>query len=101
MSHAGPRVGFLGLGTMGAPMAANVLKAGFPVTVWNRTTTKMQPLLAVGAKPGKGPAQVAAEADITITVVSRPADVEQIALQPDGIIDGLRPGAVYIDMSTV
>ena len=83
------RIGFLGLGTMGTPMASNLLKAGFPVTVWNRTATKMAPLLNVGAKAGKGPAQVAAEADIVITMVSQPADVEQVVLGPDGVQDGI------------
>ena len=96
-----PRVGFLGLGTMGAPMATNLMKAGFPLTVWNRTAIKMEPLLKLGAKAGKGPAQVAAEADVVITMISQPKDVEQLALEPDGIIDGLRAGAIYADMSTV
>ena len=97
----GPQIGFLGLGTMGAPMAANVLKAGFPLTVWNRTAAKMEPLLRLGAKPGKSPAHVASEADVVITMVSRPQDVEQIALKPGGVAEGIRSGAVLIDMSTV
>lgn len=95
------RIGFLGLGTMGAPMAANLLKAGFPLTVWNRTATKTAPLLNLGAKPGKGPAQVAAEADIIITMVSTPADVEELVLKPDGVRDGIRSGSILVDMSTV
>ena len=97
----GLTVGFLGLGTMGAAMAANVAKAGFPLTVWNRTASKMEPLLRLGAKAGKGPAHVAAEVDVVITMVSQPADVEQVVLGPDGVIDGIKPGAVFIDMSTV
>ena len=96
-----PRVGFLGLGTMGGPMASNVLKAGFPVTVWNRTAARMEPLLRLGAKAGKGPAQVAAEVDVVITMVARPQDVEQVALGPDGVMAGIKPGAIFIDMSTV
>ena len=95
------RIGFLGLGTMGAPMAANLAKAGFGLTVWNRTASKMEPFVRLGAKAGKGPAHVAAEVDIVITMVSQPADVEQIVLGPDGIVDGIKPGAVLIDMSTV
>ena len=95
------RIGFLGLGTMGAPMAANLAKAGFGLTVWNRTASKMEPFLRLGAKAGKGPAHVAAEADIVITMVSQPADVEQIVLGPDGVVDGIQSGAVLIDMSTV
>jgi 3-hydroxyisobutyrate dehydrogenase-like beta-hydroxyacid dehydrogenase len=95
------RVGFLGLGTMGAPMATNLARAGFALTVWNRTASKVEPLLRVGARAGKGPAQVAAECDVTITMVSQPADVEQIVLGPDGVADGIKSGAVYMDMSTV
>lgn len=101
MSVSRLRVGFLGLGTMGLPMATNVAKAGFPLTVWNRTASKAQPLLSLGAKAGKGPAQVAAEVDVVVTMVSRPQDVEQIVLGPDGVADGLRSGGALVDMSTV
>ena len=86
---------------MGAPMAANLLKAGFPVTVWNRTPTKVAPLLNLGAKAGKGPAHVAAEVDLVITMVSRPEDVEQVVLGPDGVRDGLKQSSLLVDMSTV
>jgi len=86
---------------MGAPMATNLAKAGFPLTVWNRTVSKMEPLARLGAKAGKGPAQLAAEADVVITMVSQPKDVEALVLGPDGVLDGLKAGAVLIDMSTV
>ena len=86
---------------MGTPMATNLLKAGFPLIVWNRTAAKMEPLLKLGAKAGKGPAHVAAEVDVVITMVSRPQDVEQVVLGPDGVMDGMKPGSVLIDMSTV
>ncbi len=82
-------------------MAANLLKAGFAVQVWNRTTAKMQPLVERGAKAGKGPAHVAAESDLIITMVSRPEDVEAVVLGPDGVLDGLKAGSVLVDMSTV
>ena len=95
------RVGFLGLGTMGAPMAGNLARAGFPLTVWNRTPAKVEPLLRLGAKAGKSPAHVAAEVDVVITMVSQPADVEQVVLGPDGVVDGIKSGAVLADMSTV
>ena len=95
------RIGFIGLGTMGTPMATNLMKAGFPLIVWNRTASRMEPLVRLGAKVGKGPAQVAAEADVVITMVSRPQDVEELVFQPDGIQDGLKSGSVLIDMSTV
>jgi 3-hydroxyisobutyrate dehydrogenase-like beta-hydroxyacid dehydrogenase len=99
--HGTLRIGFLGLGTMGTPMAMNLLKAGWPVAVWNRTRAKAEPFLKLGAKTGKSPAHVAAEADVVITMVSRPQDVEAVAFGPDGIFDGLKPGTILIDMSTV
>lgn len=101
MSSQNLRVGFIGLGTMGTPMATNLLKAGFPLVVWNRTAAKAEPLRAAGAKVSKGPAHVAAEVDVVITMVSQPNDVEQVVLGPDGVMEGLRPGSVLIDMSTV
>ncbi len=96
-----PRIGFLGLGTMGRPMATNLLKAGFPLTVWNRTPSRVHPLQALGARAGKSPAHVAAETEILITMVSQPADVEALVLEPGGALEGLRKGAVLVDMSTV
>ena len=101
MSASNPRVGFLGLGTMGAPMAGNLARAGFPLLVWNRTASKVEPLLRLGAKSGKSPAHVAAEADIVITMVSQPSDVEQVVSGPDGVAEGIKRGATLIDMSTV
>jgi 3-hydroxyisobutyrate dehydrogenase-like beta-hydroxyacid dehydrogenase len=95
------RVGFLGLGAMGLPMAANVAKAGFPLQVWNRTTAKAQTLAKQGVKVGKSPAHVANESDIVITMVARPQDVEQVVLGPEGAAEGIRAGSVLIDMSTV
>ena len=101
MSSQQPRVGFLGLGTMGAPMAANLAKAGFPLVVWNRTASKVEPLLHLGAKAGKSPAQVASQVDVIITMVSQPADVEAVVLGPEGVLEGIKAGAVLVDMSTV
>ena len=100
-SQGKPRIGFLGLGTMGSAMAANLLKAGFPLIVWNRTAAKMEPLLRLGAKAGKSPAHAASEADVVITMVSRPQDVEHIILDADGALEGLHAGSVLVDMSTV
>lgn len=82
-------------------MAMNLAKAGFPLTVWNRTASKMEPLLQLGAKAGKRPAQVAAAVDIVITMVSQPKDVEQVVLGPEGVLEGLRSGSILVDMSTV
>ena len=82
-------------------MAMNVAKAGIPLLVWNRTASRMEPLLRVGAKAGKSPAHVAAEVDVLITMVARPQDVEAVVLGPEGVLDGIRPGSVLMDMSTV
>ena len=82
-------------------MAMNVVKAGFSLIVWNRTPSKMEPLLRVGAKAGKDPAQVAADVDVVMTMLSRPQDVEQVVLGEGGVRDGIRPGAILVDMSTV
>lgn len=86
---------------MGTPMALNLLRAGFPLVVWNRTPAKAEPLRAAGAKASKGPAHVAAEVEIIITMVSQPKDVEAVVLGPEGVVEGIRPGAVLVDMSTV
>ncbi len=96
-----PKVGFIGLGTMGTPMATNLLKAHIPLVVWNRTVGKIEPLKALGAKVSKSPAHVAAEVDIIITMVSQPKDVEQVVLGVEGVLEGIKRGTVLIDMSTV
>ncbi len=101
MSEPKPRIGFLGLGTMGTPMASNLLKAKFPVTVWNRTIAKAEPLKALGATVGESAAQVASDAEIIVTMVSQPKDVEQVVLGPNGVAQGIKAGSVLIDMSTV
>lgn len=95
------RVGFVGLGIMGAPMAANLLKAGFSLTVWNRTPSRMEPLLARGASAADSPAAVAAASDVTLTCVTNSPDVEVVALGPGGIAEGAAPGHTYIDCSTI
>jgi 3-hydroxyisobutyrate dehydrogenase-like beta-hydroxyacid dehydrogenase len=86
---------------MGSAMAANLAKAGFALVVWNRTASKMEPLLRLGAKASKSPAHVAAESDVVITMVSRPQDVEEVVLGQSGVLEGLKAGSVLIDMSTV
>lgn len=95
------RVGFVGLGIMGAPMAANLLKAGFALTVWNRTPARMEPLLALGASAANSPAAVAAASEVTLSCVTNSPDVEAVALGPNGIAGGAAPGSVYIDCSTI
>jgi 3-hydroxyisobutyrate dehydrogenase len=95
------RVGFVGLGIMGGHMARNLLNAGFQLTVWNRTASRAEPLRAEGAAVAGSPAEVAAASEVTVSCVSDSPDVESVALGPGGIIEGGRPGSVYIDCSTI
>ncbi len=95
------RVGFIGLGIMGAPMAANLLKSGFEVTVWNRSPSRTQPLVDAGAKGAESPAAVAAASEVTLSCVTNSGDVEEVALGPEGVIHGATAGSVYIDCSTI
>lgn len=95
------RIGFVGLGIMGRGMARNILKAGFPLRVWNRTASRMDELAADGAGPASSPGDVAFHSDIIITCVSDTPDVEQVILGESGIIHGARPGSLVIDMSTI
>jgi len=95
------RIGFIGLGIMGQGMAANLLKAGFELTVWNRTVTRMQDLVAQGAHAGASPADIAARSDIIVTCVSDTPDVEAVILGEHGIVHSARPGALVIDCSTI
>jgi len=95
------RVGFVGLGIMGGPMAANLLKAGFRVTVWNRSPRRMEPLLELGASGAASPAEVAAASEVTVSCVTNSPDVEAVALGPGGIAEGAGPGSAYIDCSTI
>src|SRR4051795_11418429 len=96
------RGAFLGLGIMGEPMAANLVKAGFEVTVWNRTAAKATAFAgATGAHPMPTPAAAADAADVTITMVPDGPQVEEVLFGDDGAAAGLRRGALAIDMSTI
>ncbi|TMI88177.1 MAG: NAD(P)-dependent oxidoreductase [Bacillati bacterium ANGP1] len=97
----GERIGFIGLGIMGRPMAGHVLDAGFTVTVWNRTRSKTTPLVERGAAAAASPREVAAASDITITMVADTPDVLDVILGPQGVAHGVRPGSVVVDMSTI
>ncbi|MCL4805598.1 MAG: NAD(P)-dependent oxidoreductase [Anaerolineae bacterium] len=94
-------IGFIGLGIMGGGMAANLLKAGFDVVVWNRTPGRITPLAAAGAAVADSPAAVAAGCGIIITCVSDTPDVEEVILGPRGVIEGIRSGSLVIDCSTI
>ena len=95
------RVGFIGLGIMGRPMARNLLGAGFELVVWNRSRPGIEALAAEGATEAGSPQQVAQRSDAVITVVGYTEDVEHVALGPDGIIEGAHVGLTHIDMSTI
>lgn len=95
------RIGFIGLGIMGRGMARNILKAGFPLRVWNRTASRMDELAAEGAGPASSPGDLAFHSDIIITCVSDTPDVEQVILGEGGVIHGAHPGSLVIDMSTI
>jgi 2-hydroxy-3-oxopropionate reductase len=95
------RVGFIGLGLMGKPMARNLLKAGFPLTVHNRSQASVDELVAEGAARAGSPAEVARRVDAVITCLPDTPDVERAALGEDGVVAGAHPGLVMVDMSTI
>lgn len=95
------KIGFIGLGIMGQGMAHNLLKAGFSLTIWNRTANKMDPLLAAGARAGRDPADVAAQSDMVMICVSDTPDVEAVILGEHGVLKGAKAGSLVIDCSTI
>ena len=104
-----PVVSLIGLGLMGRPMGHNLLKAGFPLVVWNRTASRADSLVAAGARLAASPKEAAAAADVLITIVSDPPALEEVLWgsstrngeKPDGAFASLKKGAIYIDSSTV
>lgn len=97
----GAPLGFIGLGVMGAAMARNLIKAGFRVTVHNRSRGKVEELVRDGAHPGGSPAGVARAAEVVLICVPDTPDVERVLFGDDGLVHGLRDAAVVIDCSTV
>jgi 3-hydroxyisobutyrate dehydrogenase len=95
------RVGFIGLGTMGGGMAANVARAGYPVTAWNRTPGRAAELADVGITLEPTAAAAAEASDVIVTIVSDTPDVEAVLFDSDGVADGARPGSLVVDMSTI
>lgn len=95
------RLGFIGLGVMGRPMALNLINAGYPMTVYARRPDAAAPLVAAGARVVASPAEVAQAADVVFTLVTASADSEQVALGARGIIEGARAGTVVVDMATI
>jgi 2-hydroxy-3-oxopropionate reductase len=95
------KIGFIGLGIMGNPMTKNLLKAGYDVAVWNRTRSRMDEIVAAGAAPASSAADVAAQSDITITMLTDSPVVEEVVLGSGGVLEGAQPDSVVIDMSTI
>lgn len=95
------RVGFCGLGTMGAAMAANLRRSGFSLTVWNRTPGRAADLVAAGASEAATPGAAAAASDVVVVCVSDTPDVEAVLFGPDGVAVGAAAGTLVIDCSTI
>lgn len=95
------RVGFVGLGVMGRPMAGHLLAAGHELAVWARRPESAAPLVKAGAQVCATPAELASRCEVVISVVTASADVEHLALGADGLIAGFSPGGIHVDMSTI
>ena len=95
------RIGFIGLGLMGRPMALNLIKGGHTVSVWARRAESTKPLADAGAKVAANPKALAAEVDLVVSMVADGPDVEQVMLGKDGVIEGGKAGLIAIDMSTI
>jgi len=95
------KVGFIGLGTMGRPMALHLVRGGHELAVWARRPASAEPLKSAGARVCASPAEVAQNAEVVFTVVTAAADTEAVVLGANGIVHGARAGAVVVDMATI
>jgi 2-hydroxy-3-oxopropionate reductase len=95
------RVGFIGLGLMGTPIAMNILKGGFELMVWNRTGAKTESLVAAGAIRGESVGQLTRWADVVITMLTDATASESVICAKDGVLDHARPGLIVIDMGSI
>ncbi len=95
------KIGFIGLGIMGKPMARNLIKAGYPVTVHNRSQGAVKELASEGATAASSPKAVAEQSDIVITMLPDSPDVDQVVTGPGGVAEGVRDGMLFVDMSTI
>ena len=93
-------VGFIGLGNMGGGMSANIQRAGYPMVVFDIREGMTRPLLEGGARLGSSPAEVAQASDITFTSLPGPKEVEAVALGREGVLEGIRSGSIYVDLSS-
>jgi 2-hydroxy-3-oxopropionate reductase len=96
-----PKIGFIGLGIMGRPMAKNLLEAGYQLVVHNRSRSPVRELVAAGAEEAFSPKEVAQKSQVVITMLPDSPDVELVALGTDGLVEGASQGDIYIDMSTI
>lgn len=94
------KIGFIGIGVMGGPMALNLMRAGYELTVYSRTKSKCEAVLAAGARWADSPAACAAGQDAVLTMVGYPRDVEQVYFGADGILEAVQPGMLLIDLTT-
>ena len=94
-------IGFIGLGIMGKPMSLNLLKAGYPLVVHSRSPAPVDAVVSQGATGASSPREVAAASDIVITMLPDSPDVERVVSGENGVLEGIRPGALIIDMSTI
>lgn len=95
------KVGFVGIGVMGGPMALNILKGGHELTVYDRSPEAVARLTAAGARAASSPREVGEASDVVVTMLPEPQHVQEVVLGADGVAKGLRPGGVVIDMSTI
>ena len=95
------KVGYIGLGLMGKPIARNILRAGYPLVVHNRSQGSVNELVKEGAIPAENPAQVARQVDVIFTNLPDSPDVEEVALGKDGVIEGAHKGLIFVDNSTI
>ena len=94
-------IGFIGLGIMGKPMSRNLIEAGYPLVVYNRTASKAAELVELGARQVESPKEVGASAEVVITIVSDSPEVESVVLGDNGVIAGIAEGGVVVDMSSI
>ncbi|MEC9279402.1 MAG: NAD(P)-dependent oxidoreductase [Chloroflexota bacterium] len=93
-------VGFIGLGNMGGGMSVNIQKAGYPMVVYDLREEAAKPLLEGGARLANSPAEVASLCDVTLTSLPGPREVESVSTGPEGVLEGMKPGGIFIDLST-
>src|SRR5262249_45081495 len=96
-----PKLGFIGLGIMGKPMAKNLIKAGYSLVVHNRSRANVDELVKDGATPATSPKEVASSVDVIITMLPNSPDVYEVALGPNGSKEGAQRGQLFIDISTI